>query len=185
MANLNPYVTIDPYASPIQPVAEMPREPAMPSSAPVRTQAEMRNGTWPPPRQVGFLVIGTPRPKGSKDYKGKRRNGSAILTESADVRPWQAAVAAAAHQTGMTFAGPVEVLTEFRLPRPAKVRDAMTGLGQNAGDGDKLTRAVWDGLKEGGMIEDDSKVLRWSGSKRLAEPGEPTGAYVTVKEWRR
>jgi Holliday junction resolvase RusA-like endonuclease len=186
----NPFVTLDPDY-PIVPCAERPTEPAMPPTRWPEPRAPVDQLTGQPiaaprelPTEVGFLVIGTPKPKGSKDYRGKRRNGSAILVESAEVGPWQAEVARAARATGVTFAGPVEVHTEFRLRRPKKINDAVTGLGRNAGDGDKLTRAVWDALTEAGVISDDSRVLRWSGSKRLAEPDEPTGVRVTVREYR-
>lgn len=141
---------------------------------------------WPhycthPSDSVTFFALGTPRPKGSKDYKGRRRNGSAILVESANVRPWQTDVAIHARLAGAKFTGPVEVHITFVVRRPKTISHNMAGLGRGAGDGDKLERAVWDGLVEAGMIEDDSRVVRWSGWKRLAEPGEPTGAYVTVR----
>lgn len=136
------------------------------------------------PPELDIFVVGSPKPKGSKDYKGKRKNGSAILTESADVRPWMNAVAWQARQAGVRFAGPVTVHCRFVLRRPKRVIDDMTGLGKGSGDGDKLERAVWDALTEAGVIEDDSRVLDWGGSRRVAEPGEPTGARIIVRRWK-
>jgi crossover junction endodeoxyribonuclease RusA len=156
----NPFVTMDP----------MP---------PTAVAAAVLRGGYP--LALDVFVCGTPRPKGSKDYKGRRGNGSAILVESADVAPWASEVARAARAAGVRVAGPVRVDLEFVVRRPRKIANAMTGLGRSVGDGDKLTRAVWDALTEAGVIEDDSRVVQWSGSKRLAGSGEPTGVRIKVR----
>lgn len=130
-----------------------------------------------------FSVDGLPAPKGSKSYKGRRRNGSAILVESAAeaLGPWAERVERAARASGTTFHGPVEVSVVFRFPRPARPKYEVPAVKP---DGDKLDRAVWDSLKAGGMIEDDARVVRWRGEKRYALPGEAPGAHVTVREYR-
>lgn len=128
------------------------------------------------------FVPGTSRPKGSKTPKGRRRNGSVILVESADVAPWQSEVARAARATGIRFGGLVQVDLVFLRARPKKPTypDAPGG----KPDGDKLERAVWDALTEAGTIADDARVVTWSGSKRYAGPGQLPGVLVTVREWK-
>lgn len=131
--------------------------------------------------ELDVFVPGRAKTQGSKDYKGRRRNGSAILVESSDVKPWRYAVAEVCRATGARFVGPVEVALTFVCHRPQKIKDTMTGLGRSAGDGDKLTRAVWDALTDAGVIEDDSRVLRWSGSKILTEAGKQPGVRIQVR----
>lgn len=145
--------------------------------------ATARNPFLDLPCEIGFRVDGLPAPKGSKSYKGRRANGSAILVESAADRlgPWAERVERAARAAGMTFHGPIEVRTDFRMPRPKKPTYDVPAVKP---DGDKLTRAVWDALQAGGMIESDARVVAWSGSKRYTLPGEAPGVYVTVREWK-
>jgi Holliday junction resolvase RusA-like endonuclease len=134
-----------------------------------------------PPTELRVFVPGTAMPKGSKTAKGRRRNGSAILVESADVAPWQSEVARAARRTGIRFAGPVTVELTFLRKRPKHptYRDVPAG----KPDGDKLERAVWDALTEAGTIEDDARVVQWSGRKRYAAPDQLPGVLIVVKEW--
>lgn len=129
------------------------------------------------PRVLRFFVPGTAKPKGSKSYKGKRRNGSAILVESADVAPWQSEVARVARATGVRFTGPVGVSVEFILRRPAHPKYPEPAVKP---DGDKLERAVWDALTEAGVIEDDSRVVSWTGLKRYARGDGHPGVAVSV-----
>jgi crossover junction endodeoxyribonuclease RusA len=142
----------------------------------------------PNPFEVGsvldLFVPGRARTQGSKNYVGRTRSGRAILVESSNVKPWRDRVEQACRETGLRFAGPVEVHLTFVCHRPRKVKDAMTGLGRSAGDGDKLTRAVWDALTDSGVIEDDSRVLRWSGRKMLADPGGQPGVWINVRSYR-
>lgn len=134
--------------------------------------------------EIVVFVAGRPAPQGSKDYKGRRKNGSAILVESSHhLKPWRKVIVDAMKADGRRLSGPVVVGTTFVLPRPQRVTSVMTGLGQSAGDGDKLTRAVWDALKIAGTIDDDSRVLEWYGSKRVAEPGEPTGVLIVIRPY--
>lgn len=170
----NPYVSID-MSYPIKSCDVPPTQPAMPPLPP------KWSATMTMPAELDVFVPGQPKTQGSKNYKGRRKNGSAILVESADVKPWRYAVAQACRETGVRFAGPVEVHLLFVVRRPQRINDAMTGLGRSAGDGDKLERAVWDALTEAGVIEDDSRVLRWSGAKVLAAPGGSTGVRVKVR----
>ena len=48
------------------------------------------------------------------------------------------------------------------------------------GDIDKLTRAVFDSLTAGGVIEDDARVVEAAVSKAWCVPGAPGGVLVNV-----
>ena len=51
-------------------------------------------------------------------------------------------------------------------------------------DGDKLLRAVGDALTTAGVWEDDARLARFVVTKLWANPGEPPGAQVIVREMR-
>lgn len=136
-------------------------------------------------QELVVFVAGRPATQGSKSYKGRRANGSAILVESnANLPAWRTDVRAALLADGRRCIGGATVGLRFVLPRPKRIVDETTGLGQNAGDGDKLTRAVWDAIESAGTIENDARILDWYGSKRVAEPGEQTGVLIIISPWR-
>lgn len=86
---------------------------------------------------------------------------------------------------------PVHVDIEFRFERPATHvgkrglrkagREFPAPTTRSIGDGDKLTRAVWDALVPR-VIADDSMIASWSGAKRWCEPGEGPGAMITIRD---
>jgi Holliday junction resolvase RusA-like endonuclease len=50
-------------------------------------------------------------------------------------------------------------------------------------DIDKLTRAILDGLTDGGLLADDARVVELHITKRYPTPGDPTGVGIDVTEW--
>lgn len=131
-----------------------------------------------------LFVPGVPAPQGSKDYKGKRANGSAILTESSKgVGPWRERVALAAHGHGFPLLTglPVLMTLEFVMPRPASTPKRRTPPAIKRPDADKLERAVLDALT-GIAFADDSQVTTTYRHKRLAEIGETPGVWIAVTE---
>lgn len=123
-------------------------------------------------------VPGRPAPQGSKRYVG---NGVSIES-SKHVKPWRADIRAAmldAH-TGDPMTGPVTVLIEFVMPRPAATPKRATPPAIKRPDIDKLTRAVLDAIGSAGVWFDDSQVTHLVASKRLAERDEAPGAVITV-----
>jgi len=129
---------------------------------------------------ASFVVRGTPAPKGSKAYKGRRRNGSAILVESAAeaLGPWAERVERAAREDGRALAGPVRVSLTFWLRRPARPRYPVPGVKP---DSDKLARAVLDALTAAGTIEDDARVVSLRVDKVYAPTPAEAGCSVTVE----
>lgn len=111
-----------------------------------------------------ITVWGIPGPQGSK-----RHVGNGVMVESSKkVKPWREAVKWAVRDAGSPkFAGPVSVEIVFTLPRPKKYWGAKhkNALPATRPDGDKLTRSTWDALTQMGVIEDDSRIVSWGGSK--------------------
>lgn len=73
----------------------------------------------------------------------------------------------------------------FSLPRPKKYLPAKHKNAPPAvkPDGDKLERATWDALTQVGVIEDDARVVAWSGRKCYvgSDHGmETPGAVIVV-----
>lgn len=131
---------------------------------------------------VRFRVDGTPSPQGSKTCYC--RGGKAIVVEGRRgparkaFAAWREAVRIAASQHSL-IAGPVAVTLEFELERPpshltraGRLRKGAPLLpAQKRLDIDKLTRAVLDGLTDGGIIEDDGRVVKLRASKVYGDPG--------------
>ncbi|MGN6199997.1 RusA family crossover junction endodeoxyribonuclease [Humibacter sp.] len=128
--------------------------------------------------EVSFFVTGTPVPQGSKTafVVGKR----AVVTDQNRVKlkPWRETVAIAADM-GRTFPGPVEVVLVFSLPKPQRPRWFVPAVKP---DIDKLVRAVFDGLTDGGLIDDDARIITLTASKVYALP---LGVHITVREAQR
>lgn len=124
---------------------------------------------------VKFFIPGKPIQQGSKTafVVGKR----AVVTDSnrAKLKPWRAVVADAA-DLGRTFSGPVAVTLNFYLPRPQRPRWNVPAVKP---DIDKLERAVLDGLTDGGLIEDDARIVELHATK---EYDSVLGVQVCVSE---
>lgn len=71
---------------------------------------------------------------------------------------------------------PVKVTVVFYLPKPKRPKFSVPAVPP---DGDKLARALGDGLT-GVVIKDDSRITHWEIEKRYAENGQ-VGAHVCVE----
>lgn len=128
-----------------------------------------------------FVVSGRAAPQGSKALQTKA-DGSKYMKESSDrVHPWRTKIRRAALGSDgkplATFAGPVAIDIEFEFVKPKANKDDYP-TAHNIGDGDKLTRAVWDALTQAQVIQDDAFCVSWSGSKRW---GPEDRAFITVQ----
>ena len=125
---------------------------------------------------VAFFIAGLPVPQGSKKafvVKGR----AVIVDDNADVlKPWRAKVATAA-DIGRTFLGPVTVNLTFYMPAPLRPRWDVPAVKP---DLDKLTRAVLDGLTDGGLIEDDARVVDMRLREFYAHDHHSCGVHVEV-----
>lgn len=128
-----------------------------------------------PADSVTFFVPGTPAPQGSKTHKGHGR----MVESSKAVEPWRAAVGwVGLRQKFHVQDGPVAVTVTFALKRPLRLVKGRV-VPCTRPDIDKLLRAVLDALS-GVTFRDDGQVVHVEAWKRYAEPGQPTGATITV-----
>lgn len=127
------------------------------------------------------FVPGTPAPQGSKKYVG-HRNGRPVLIESSKkVQPWRTAVAGVFTYTNQPpIDAPVTVTVEFIMPRPKSLPKKIIHHVRKP-DLDKLIRSTLDGLS-GVAYTDDNRVNTIHATKRYQQPGEQTGANITVEQ---
>lgn len=119
-------------------------------------------------------VDGVPAPQGSKI-----RTRYGMFEASKRVKPWREAVINAVK--GMEpIAGPYNVRISFFIPRPKKT-DAAYPVAPAVGDIDKLTRATYDGLVQGGVIADDRFIVDAGETKRWAGEDGP-GAVIVITQ---
>ena len=138
---------------------------------------------------ITFFVPGIPASKGSTKSMRHAATGKIITMSTCKTLPaWQATVRLIAdrHWPHNPSRGPMSATAEFWLPRPK----SHYGTGRNAGklkpnaptwapvtpDGDKMERAMWDGLT-GVVFENDRQVVRWHGTKVY---GDRPGVTITV-----
>lgn len=139
-----------------------------------------------PTDEVTLWVPGVPVPKGSKKQINHKISGKPVMIDVGGKRltAWTKAVREtariAAREAGFMPAAagqPVEVRIAFLLDgRYAGRGDWATG----KPDGDKIERATWDALVQAKVIADDSLIVSWRGTKRIAAPGA-TGAAISIK----
>lgn len=124
-----------------------------------------------------FEVAGEPIPQGSK--KGFVVGKRAVLVDDNKVKlkPWRAMIAKAA-DLGVTFDCPVAVSATFYMTRPKSVTRKYPTVPP---DLDKLMRSLGDGMKDGGLLRDDSIIVDENIKKRYADGRKP-GVVVTVRE---
>lgn len=125
---------------------------------------------------VTFAVEGVPIPQGSK--KGYVRGRRAVLVDdnAPKLKPWRQSIAAAS-DVGVTFDVPVFVAAVFYMPRPKRPKFWLPGV---VPDLDKLMRALGDGMKDGGLLSDDSRIVSQFIHKRYASDRNPVGVRVLV-----
>lgn len=139
------------------------------------------------PERLQVFVPGHPRPQGSKSYKGKRRNGSAILVESSQfLKGWRDSIVVLLRERGgRTWPkdAAVVVTLEFVMPRPVNLSKFDSRPMVARPDLDKLTRAVFDALTEAGILADDSQVVELRAVKRRASVTETPGVQINVRTY--
>ena len=126
-----------------------------------------------------FFVPGIPAPQGSKRHVG----GGVMIESSKRLKPWRKRVNEAANEHRSRDAAvypdqAVSVDLEFILPRPKYAVGKILPAVKRVGDIDKLSRSILDSLT-GVCFGDDAQVTDLHASKRLADPGETVGVYIT------
>lgn len=116
-----------------------------------------------------FFIPGTPKPQGSKTIVNGR-----MIEANTGLRDWRHVITMYARQAkgrsqSWPATGPVALTADFHFSRPK----SHYGTGKNAGkvkpnapryvtttpDLDKLMRALGDGLKDAGVVQDDSLIV--------------------------
>lgn len=141
---------------------------------------------------VEFVVYGIPAPQGSKSFKGLRAGKALMVESSKKVKPWRAAVKAAAVEvTGSlpgweVLDGPLVAAMVFTLPKPVSAPKRRRTWPMRYPDVSKLLRATEDAMS-GVVWADDARVVEY---RRLAKvyPGEGRDALdapgAVVRVWR-
>ncbi len=131
-----------------------------------------------------ITVFGVPAPQGSKRHVGR-----GILVESSSrLKPWREAVKyAALDARTQPLQGPVsvEIAFTFAKPKSAPKTRVTFPVTRASGDLDKLCRAVLDALVDGGIMRDDSQVIKLVSTKRYAGDDDQLdlpGARIHVLE---
>jgi Holliday junction resolvase RusA-like endonuclease len=127
--------------------------------------------------EVSLSVSGDPASQGSHAII----NGRIVQVNSKKHKAWRQAVVQSAIATlpddWTPIDEPCEAIINFYLPRPKTVDRPSPSVPP---DLDKLIRAVFDSLKDSGVVVDDSRIVRVSARKIYAQGIEP-GATITVK----
>ena len=125
--------------------------------------------------RVLFTVEGVPIPQGSKTIATAGKKFWLRDANASKLKPWRALVAEAA-DVGVSFDCPVAVLARFYMPSPKRPKFHRPAVKPDA---DKLARALLDGMTDGGLLRDDSRVVRLVVEKWYSD--EPR-VEVTVRE---
>lgn len=115
-------------------------------------------------------VPGKAAPQGSK--KGFVINGKAILVDASEGnKAWRKLVTETikADQDYIRYSGPVNVSLTFWME---KAKSNKTKHMAQKPDIDKLSRSVLDAMTDSEIIEDDSRVIYLTVTKRWAEPDD-------------
>lgn len=151
--------------------------------------------------ELRVRVLGTPIPQGSKTAAVTMKGGKprAFLRDAngEKLKPWRQEVTTATRNaTGATpgftpYDEPLEVQIAFYFTRPGN----HFGSGRNdhilkasaplyvavTPDVDKLTRAILDGMADGGAFVNDSRVAVLHCRQMYAAAGQPPGADITIR----
>lgn len=125
-----------------------------------------------------FSVDGVPAPQGSKSVS---RSGH-LYEANPRSREWRRLMVDTirAEHDGLPVDEPVNVVLDFRMPRPKKPRFATPAVKP---DLDKLTRNVLDALTDAGVLRDDSRVIEIRASKRYSDiPGVTIMVYTEKQD---
>lgn len=125
---------------------------------------------------VQFRVDGVPIPQGSKKAYVRGKRAVIVDDNAVKLKPWRDAVSKAA-DLGVTFHDAVHLTATFYMPRPKSVKREYP---TTVPDLDKLMRALGDGMKDGGLIVDDSIICDENIKKRYADGCDP-GVTVTLR----
>lgn len=130
---------------------------------------------------VSFFVPGEPVSQGSmKTIRPENGSKPIVIHSSKALAPWRRAVAQAANYlVHPPFAGGVTVDLTFFMLRPKTVKRPHP-ITKSSYDLDKLIRAIFDALTDGGAIEDDSRVVDVAARKVYVSQIQNAGVRIRI-----
>ena len=132
---------------------------------------------------ITLTIPGTPVPQGSMTCVGRRGFHQLIPSNRAALKPWRDQIARAADQAAAAghwwHDQPVHVTLRFTIVRPDTIPRRVRPWPHVArgGDLDKLVRAVLDGLVQGHLLDDDSRVVILDASKAYPDTHPSPAAH--------
>jgi Holliday junction resolvase RusA-like endonuclease len=127
--------------------------------------------------EVSLSVSGDPASQGSHAIM----QGRIVQVNSKKHKAWRRAITDEALANlpadWQPIDEPCEAIINFYMPRPKTVNRPSPSVPP---DLDKLIRAVFDSLKDSGIVADDSRIVRVSARKLYAQGIEP-GASIVVR----
>lgn len=139
----------------------------------------------PSPIVITFFVEGLPQTKGSaKGFVGKsKKTGKLrafITNDNPKNKGWARYVASQArlHARSVPMVGPVYVELSFFLPRPKQPKHPVFPIVRP--DIDKMTRSIYDALKDAQIYKDDSQVC--ASAQRKVYAIDRPGVHILVRE---
>ena len=147
---------------------------------------------FPDPGPLSVFVPGSPAPQGSKHarpiYRGRGDarvfTGRVVNVESSKdrVNAWRTDVRIMAERewSQPPLTGAVRLRIAFVMPRPAAAPKRSTPPATKRPDVSKLLRSTEDALTSAGVWLDDALAVDVHVTKRIAEIGERSGAWVDV-----
>lgn len=133
-------------------------------------------------RELKFFVPGVPVAQGSKRALMNRHTNQPFIIEdnSGPLRKWRRAIRDTAREYRAGWTKQVPLHCGLRFVLQPKFSTHHEGEWASTGfDLDKLTRAVFDGLKDGGCIVDDAQIVKLSTSKVW---GDSSGVLVIIRD---
>ena len=134
-----------------------------------------------------FFVPGEPAPQGSKTSYKHRGGVSTVEGSSpagrARLRNWRLSVADIAREQfegGGQFIGPTRLVLTLYFERPKSRPKSHHGWHCVIPDKDKVLRACFDGLKQGGLVRDDAQICDFH--VQAMETTGPTGARFDMRQ---
>lgn len=122
--------------------------------------------------RIDLDVVGSPASQGSHAIM----NGRIVQVNSAKHKAWRKAIVDQCPKDFEPIDEPCELIVNFYLERPATVKRGSPSVPP---DLDKLIRSVGDALVVGGVLKDDSRIVRLSARKIYAN-GIAPGASIRV-----
>jgi len=145
---------------------------------------------WVPKNTWRFSVLS--EPKAQPRAKATAWGGKARMWTPGTADSFKQSITLAAREAiglgCIPIDAPVETVCVFYMPRPKRLMTKSTiGIDEIPHickpDGDNLEKAVWDALKSGGVLRDDSIVFKSSKAKFYAEADGIPRVEIMVIEY--